>query len=47
MTKIKTISFEEHFILVEYYKNKIQELQAKLQVQARSLQMSKDNRIEL
>ncbi len=29
----KTISYEQHFILVEYYQKKIQELEAKLEVQ--------------
>mgnify|MGYP003633644840 CR=1 FL=1 len=33
MTKEKTISYEQHFILVEYYQKKIQELEAKLQVE--------------
>jgi len=27
MTKEKTISFQEHYILIDYYKNKIKDLQ--------------------
>tara|TARA_R110000822_G_scaffold99790_1_gene224863 strand:+ start:89 stop:220 length:132 start_codon:yes stop_codon:yes gene_type:complete len=33
MTKERTISYEEHFVLVEFYQNKIQELEAKLEVE--------------
>jgi len=29
----RTISYEEHFVLINYYQDKIQELEAKLEVQ--------------
>mgnify|MGYP003647862939 FL=1 len=29
----KTISYEQHFVLINYYQNKIQELEAKLEVE--------------
>jgi len=32
MKQEKAISYEEHFVLVNYYQNKIQELEAKLEV---------------
>lgn len=33
MTREKTIPYEQHFILMEYYINKIKELEAKLEVE--------------
>ena len=32
MTEQKTITAEEHFVLVDYYQSKIRELEAKLEV---------------
>lgn len=32
MTKERTISYQEHYILIQYYQDKIQELEAKLEV---------------
>ena len=32
MTEQKTITVEEHFVLVDYYQSKIRELEAKLEV---------------
>tara|TARA_R110002020_G_C15813901_1_gene732466 strand:+ start:438 stop:557 length:120 start_codon:yes stop_codon:yes gene_type:complete len=29
----KTVTYEEHFVLINYYQNKIQELEAKLEVE--------------
>tara|TARA_R110000787_G_scaffold67113_2_gene150399 strand:- start:5554 stop:5685 length:132 start_codon:yes stop_codon:yes gene_type:complete len=33
MTKDRTISYKEHYVLVDYYQKKIQELEAKLEVE--------------
>jgi len=41
MTKDRTISYQEHYILVDYYQKKIQELEAKLEVE----QMNSNNEI--
>jgi len=32
MTKERTISYQEHYILIQYYQDKIRELEAKLEV---------------
>tara|TARA_R110002020_G_scaffold108921_1_gene252261 strand:+ start:3314 stop:3436 length:123 start_codon:yes stop_codon:yes gene_type:complete len=32
MTKERTISYQEHYVLIQYYQDKIRELEAKLEV---------------